>query len=365
MKKIKAIDLFSGSGGTTQGLKKAGIEVVAAVEIDEVASKTYQFNNPEVKLFNNDIRNITKSDFMNFYNTKKDYLMLVACPPCQGFSLIRRGGEDDIRNELVFEYLRLINETKPEFLLMENVAGMMTKKGKVIFDRFSEQLTEEYYIKYAVLNSADYGVPQTRKRLVLHGIKKSIFKEMNLQEIKLPNKTHSNDRESQLPHWKTAEILLGLPPLKAGEEYRGDLPVHNHIANGLSELNIKRLQIIRRGGGSRNALPEELVLKCHKGKTGHSDVYGILDINKPSVTITGGCMTFSKGRFGHPYEDRALSAREAARLQSFDDDYKFFGNRSQLAKQIGNAVPVNLAKASGEYFLSLISFNKENGVEDE
>ncbi|HET1965101.1 TPA: DNA cytosine methyltransferase, partial [Streptococcus pneumoniae] len=106
-------------------------------------------------------------------------------------------------------------------------------------------------------------------------------------------------------------------------------------------------------GGSRTSLPKSLELNCHKNRLGHSDVYGILDINKPSITITGGCMSYSKGRFGHPTQNRALSAREAARLQSFDDDYIFVGNRGQLAKQIGNAVPVKLAQASGNYFMSV------------
>ena len=354
MKSIKAIDLFSGSGGTTQGLKKSGIKVVAAVEIDDVACKTYKYNNPEVKLFNKDIRKITKSDFSNLYNKKNDYLMLVACPPCQGFSSIRLGGEDDIRNELVFEYQRLIEELNPDFLIMENVAGMTGRKGEKIFDAFKTEVTKKYHLVYDVLNAADYGVPQTRKRLVVHGIKKSLYKNLKLTEFTLPAKTHSKEGLDGLSKWKNADVILDLPPINAGESYEGEKEVYNHVANGLSEINISRIQLIREGGGSRNVLPEHLVLECHKNTKGHSDVYGILDLNKPAITITGGCMTFSKGRFGHPYQDRAISAREAARLQSFDDGYVFFGNRGQLAKQIGNAVPVRLAESSGNYFMNLI-----------
>lgn len=354
VEKIKAIDLFSGSGGTTQGLKKAGLEVIAAVEIDEVANQTYSYNNPEVFLFNKDIREISGNDFSKLYDSRQDKLLLVACPPCQGFSSIRRGGEDDVRNELVFEYLRLINEMKPDFLLMENVSGMTSKKGKKIFNEFKKNLEDDYEIIYDVLNAADYGVPQTRKRLVLHGIKKSLLKKMKVQNVNLPVKTHSYNGSEGLPLWKKADVILGLPNLEAGEEYQGDELVYNHVSNGLSEKNMQRISIIRNGSGSRDSLPEELILDCHKNKVGHSDVYGILDINKPAVTITGGCMTFSKGRFGHPYENRALSAREAARLQSFDDNYVFFGNKAQLARQIGNAVPVNLAKASGTYFINLL-----------
>lgn len=357
MKQIKAIDLFSGSGGTTHGLKKAGIEVVAAVEIDEWAVKTYKYNNPEVYLIHDDIRNISAESFSNLYNKTTDLLLLVACPPCQGFSSIRRGGEDDIRNELVFEYMRLIKELKPDFLLMENVSGMTSKKGKVIFDIFVKEIVKDYNISYDVLNAADYGVPQTRKRLVLHGIDKLLFKTLNLKEVELPKKTHSKEREDNICPWVNSDVILGLPSIQAGDSYEGEQPIYNHIANGLSELNITRIGIIRKGTGSRDSLPEDLVLDCHKKSSGHGDVYGILDISKPSVTLTGGCMTFSKGRYGHPFEDRALSAREAARLQTFDDNYFFFGNRTQLAKQIGNAVPAELARASGNYFLNLQSEN--------
>lgn len=354
MKNLKAIDLFSGSGGTTQGIKNAGIDVIAAVEVDKVASKTYQYNNPEVALFNEDIRNITKESFSKLYDISKESILLIACPPCQGFSSIRHGGEDDSRNELVFEYSRLIKEINPEFLLMENVSGMTSKKGKIIFEKFKQQIEKNYTINYDVLNAANYGVPQLRKRLVLHGVRKDFMNKTNMRNVELPMKTHSDNEEDNLKPWNKADIILDLPPIKAGEEYKGKRLIYNHLANGLSEKNIERIRIIRKGGGSRSALPKNLVLDCHRGKKGHSDVYGLLDINKPSVTITGGCMTFSKGRFGHPTQDRALSAREAARLQSFEDDYVFFGNRGQLAKQIGNAVPVDLARASGEYFVKLM-----------
>ena len=348
MKKIKAIDLFCGSGGTTSGLKKSGIDVYAAVEIDKVASETYQYNNPEVKLIQSDIRDVSCLDFPDI-NRDENYLMLVACPPCQGFSTIRNGGEDDERNELIFEYERLILELKPDFLLMENVSGMMGKKGKKIFDRFYNNIKNQYDIVYDVLNAADYGVPQQRKRLVLHGIKKKFF----LKNLSLPDKTHSKDGDGGKLPWVNADVIMDLPPIHAGESYQGPLEIFNHISNGLSEKNIERIRIIRNGNGSRSSLPDSLKLNCHRNSAGHSDVYGILDVNKPSVTITGGCMSYSKGRFGHPTQDRALSAREAARLQSFDDDYIFFGNRVDLAKQIGNAVPVRLAQASGNYFVSL------------
>lgn len=353
MKNIIAVDLFSGAGGTTCGLKKAGIGVALAVEIDKWAARSYSFNNPEVVLFEEDIRNISGRRIMETIVVDADeHLLLVACPPCQGFSTIGKKDEADIRNQLIFEYLRLIKELKPTFLLMENVSGITNKRNRHIFDQFIKLIKDQYFVAYDILNAADYGVPQNRKRLVLHGVKKDrVGKDFN---VRLPQRTHSKDGDGNTDKWITAEVIMDLPEIKNGEEYLGE-GIHNHISNRLTDINLKRIRYIRKNGGSRNVLPDELMLKCHKNNKGHSDVYGILDTSKPSVTITGGCMTYSKGRFGHPTQDRALSGREAARLQSFDDSYVFWGNRVELAKQIGNAVPVKLAEASGRYFQSIIS----------
>ncbi|MGP6452606.1 DNA cytosine methyltransferase [Streptococcus dysgalactiae subsp. equisimilis] len=351
MGKIIAIDLFSGAGGTTSGLKKSGISVGAAVEIDKVASETYRLNNPEVVLFTDDIHNITGKQLLSAIELgHEDRILLVACPPCQGFSTIGTNDENDERNQLIFQYMRLIEEINPDMLLMENVSGMTRAKNKQIFSKFTSQIERKYKIVYKVLNTADYGVPQIRKRLVLHGIRKDIIDDDF--ELALPLPTHSKDEENNLERWVKADIIMDLPPINGGEQYVGD-GIYNHVANRLSDVNITRIRHIRSHGGSRRSLPFELQLKCHIGKSGHGDVYGILDITKPSITITGGCMSYSKGRFGHPTQDRALSAREAARLQSFDDDYVFVGTRGQLAKQIGNAVPVGLAKASGNYFQTI------------
>lgn len=358
-KKLYAIDLFSGCGGVTSGLKKAGIDVRAAVEINDIAVETYKENNSEVAVIRKDIRDVSGDELKKIAQiSEREMLLLVACPPCQGFSTIRRGGENDERNQLVFEYLRLVKEIKPEFILMENVAGMSKGKGKKTFQKAYKELETYYECIYDILNAADYGVPQTRRRLVLHGIRKDIFETWKDKGLKvdLPKQTHINPSHKQenceLHEWKKANVILGLPVIQAGETCVQD-NVYNHVSNRMAEINIKRIQYIRKHGGNRICLPEELALSCHKGKSGHTDVYGIMDMNKPSPTITGGCMHYSKGRFGHPYQDRALSAREAARLQSFDDSYIFHGNNSQIALQIGNAVPVELAKASGVYFAKL------------
>ncbi|WP_245165719.1 DNA cytosine methyltransferase [Streptococcus sp. WM07] len=329
------------------------MSVQVAVEVDKVASRTYKYNNEEVELLVDDILNITGDDLLSKINlTPDDKLLLVACPPCQGFSTIGTNDTNDARNQLIFEYLRLIKEINPDFLLMENVSGIAREKNKIIFHKFLEGIKEDYHFSYGILNAADFGVPQLRKRLVLHGVKKSIVFE-NFR-ISLPEQTHSKSGIGDLKKWVNADIIMDLPQIVDGEEYIGN-GIYNHIANKLSDINIERIQYIRNGGGSRSCLPEYLRLKCHAGNNGHGDVYGILDISKPSITMTGGCMSYSKGRFGHPTQDRALSAREAARLQSFDDDYVFIGNRAQLARQIGNAVPVKLAEASGKYFQKILN----------
>lgn len=352
MAMLEAIDLFSGSGGTTAGLKAAGVVVKSAVEIDKVASQTYIRNNPEVNLIVGDIREVTGDKLNKTVERVHNNLLLVACPPCQGFSSIRNGGEGDIRNELVFEFLRLIKEMKPEFILMENVSGMSRGKGKEIFKKFYDELKGGYDTVYDILNAADFGVPQVRKRLVVHGVRKDISKQLT-NKISLPKPTHSKEGIG-LDKWVNADVILGLPSISAGEEYKDPQGViMNHVANNLSDLNIERIRYIRKNGGSRDSLPKYLIKNWHRNLDLHKDVYGILDINRPSITITGGCMSFSKGRFGHPLEDRALSAREAARLQSFPDNYEFLGTKTQIARQIGNAVPVGLASASGSYFMQL------------
>lgn len=355
-KNLYAIDLFCGCGGTTCGLEKANVKVKTAVEINPVAVKTYTKNNKEIPVITDDIRNVTGKMLREISGmTKKDRLLLVACPPCQGFSAIRKGGEADKRNRLVFEFVRLIEELKPDFILMENVAGMSKGKGKAVFSEALKSMEKDYECIFDVLNAADYGVPQTRKRLVLHGIRKDLMPmiaEKGL-ELSLPEKTYMDPRkDGELPKWKTASVILGLPPIEAGESCNLE-GIYNHTSNEMSDINRKRIRYIREHGGDRRCLPESLALSCHKGKSGHTDVYGIMDVEKPAPTITGGCMYYSKGRYGHPNQDRALSAREAARLQSFDDKYYFCGSNAEVALQIGNAVPVELAKASGKYFVSL------------
>lgn len=362
-----AIDLFCGAGGLSKGLMDANILIKASVEYDKTAIQTYIYNIGN-HVIDNDIRNVSSEEilFKAKINTGELFL-LAGCPPCQTFSALKKGdSSNDMRNELVFEYVRIALETKPLFILMENVPGMARGRGKEIFKKAKKDLESQYVVIADILNCANYGVPQKRKRLVLHGIRKDIYhklKKVNPNfQLELPQPTHTEypDKYPNLQPWVTASVIKGLPPVKAGVACDNTHKPFNHETNGLSEINLKRIQYIRKHGGDRTCLPDALQLPCHKkSKVGYTDVYGLIDYNQPAPTITSGCTCFSKGRFGHPEQDRALTVREAARLQSFDDDFLFWGSRGQAALQVGNAVPPKLAYSSGIYFLHLLDLLKE------
>lgn len=360
-----AIDLFCGAGGLSLGLEQSNINVALGVEISPIATQTYTNNLPGIVL-NDDICQITGEEILNRLNLQpRDLFLLAGCPPCQTFSSLQKDDvSDDARNNLIFEYIRLIHEIQPLFILMENVPGLPNGRGKKIFQQATTELAQFYHIEYAVLNCADYGVPQTRKRLVLHGIRNDIY-DLFLQNnrnftVSLPTKTHTNNVEvnPNLLPWQTVNQVLQinpLPPVSAGQTAPNGYP--NHETNGLTDINIQRIQYIRTHSGSRDCLPPELQLPCHQRENvGYSGVYGIIDGSKPAPTITGGCICYSKGRFGHPIEDRAITVREAARFQSFPDDFIFSGNKGQTALQVGNAVPPLLAQASGRYFINLLHY---------
>ena len=360
-----AIDLFCGAGGLSLGLESSGIQVALGVEINPIAVKTYTSNLNGIVL-NQNIREITGEQILNHIHLQPRNLFLLAgCPPCQTFSSLQKDDvANDERNNLIFEYTRLIHEIQPMFILMENVPGLPYGRGKNIFQKATTKLMQCYKINYDILNCADYGVPQTRKRLVLHGIRKDIYDLLSQDNpqftISLPLKTHSDDAQAHSPFlpWQTvnqALTTIPLPPVMAGQPAPDGYP--NHETNGLAEINIQRIQYIRLHGGSRDCLPPELQLPCHqKENVGYSGVYGIIDGNRPAPTMTGGCICYSKGRFGHPTQDRAITVREAARFQSFPDTFIFSGSRGQAALQVGNAVPPLLAKASGNYFINLLNY---------
>ncbi|MRN55249.1 DNA cytosine methyltransferase [Paenibacillus monticola] len=332
-----AIDLFSGCGGLTQGLKQAGVNVVAAIENNENAAKTYKMNHPEINLIQDDIRNVEINDILSKYSNKKINLV-AGCPPCQGFSNIRtrnRGNIiEDERNTLILEYLRMIEGLKPIFIIMENVPGIIHYHYfKVTVNRLIEL---GYRLDYQVINVEDYGVPQRRKRLVLLG---SLIGGVAIPSNAVYKRTTVRDYINKLPSTEESDDPMHKIFSKHGEKVR------------------KIISLIPKDGGSRKDLPQEYWLDCHKKDgIGFSDIYGRLSWDKVSSTITGGCLNPSKGRFLHPTEDRTITAREAALLQTFPKDYKFPSDisKGELAQMIGNSFPPKFSEIQASYLKQLL-----------
>jgi len=344
-----AIELFAGCGGLSTGLELAGFNILSAVEINPIASATYALNHPNVDLIVDDVRNIKPSYFLKKFNIKRGELDLLAgCSPCQGFSRLRKGrtGDNDPRNQLVYEFLRLVKGLYPKTIFMENVPGLInTERGIKIFEQVEKELKRlGYQIDYKIIDTADYGIPQFRRRFVLLG---SRYKK---HPVVIPDKTHIHPQKigssTHLKPWRTVQQAFnGLPPLANGQQCR-NLPLHRCTHNG--EKNLQRIQSIPHDGGSRTALPPDLVLECHKNyPNGYKDVYGRMRWQFPAPTMTGGCTNITKGRFIHPSEDRGISLLEAALLQTFSPTYQFCGNFGEISLQIGNAVPVELARIMG------------------
>lgn len=341
---MKAFDFFCGGGGLTRGLLDAGIRVVAGFDICQDFKDTYERNN-NVPFICKDIRDVDETFLFNICPELKtdirDFLF-AGCAPCQPFSQQRKGNTVHKDIFLLTEFGRLVKLIKPGYLLIENVPGIKDK-GKEVFDEFLKTLEQlGYNYCWKVLNAKNYGVPQNRRRLVLLA---SLF-----CQPEMPPETHGKGR---LPYVTVSDTIKKYPPINAGEEC-ADVP--NHKAAGISDMNLERLKYTPIDGGTRTQWPERLVLKCHKSKeyTGHTDVYGRMRWNGVAPTLTARCYSISNGRYGHPEQNRAISLREAAALQSFRDDYIFYGSSmASIGRQIGNAVPVKLAYALGCQILKM------------
>ena len=324
---MTAIDLFCGCGGLSEGLRKVGFSVIAAIDSDYLAMEAYRANHPEVSLFHSDIRTIRPRSLMKSLNLRRGRLDLLAgCPPCQGFCPLRtlNGSRktQDPRNDLIFEFLKFVEQFKPRAVMFENVPGLSKDKRFQIFCTRMREL--DYIGEYRILNAAEYGVPQRRYRLIyLAGSGRAI-------PFARPCFTK-----------RTVRDAIGWLP-KAG--HSGD-PVHD-IPEERSEKTLALVRRIPKNGGSRSDLPAEFILDCHKRCDGFRDVYGRMTWDDVSPTITGGCFNPSKGRFLHPEEDRAITMREAALLQSFPKRYKFpiTAGKCAVAEMIGNALPPELVR---------------------
>jgi len=339
--KLGVIDLFSGCGGSALGFQEAGFPIKVAVDIDKNASESFKINFPDCSVFPEDICKLSGKELLKAGKFKNEReVLLIACPPCQGFSSARRNSErlNDPRNLLILEFLRVFEEIMPRAFVLENVPGLARGIGKPLFLQIVQRLNGlGYQTIYDVVDAADYGVPQRRKRLIVLGTNDSRIR------LSFPPKTNTNPEKSDdLKAWKTVRETIGdLPKIAAGEK---DPKNYLHVSASVSEKNLARLKATPHDGGDRSSWPDNLILECHKNKNGHKDVYGRIKWDYPSPTMTGGCSMISKGRFGHPEQNRAISLREAARLQTFPDNFRFAGNFSQIAEQIGNAVPSHLAK---------------------
>ena len=340
---LTAMDVFAGGGGLTVGLKRSGFRVVAAVEIEPHAFATYKANHPEVKCLKQDISTIPGSGLLTYAGTDRIDL-LAGCPPCQGFTSLtaKYKKREDPRNQLVLEMARLAEEMKPRAIMMENVPGL-TQKGGLLYRQLRSRLKAlDYELTEGILQVADFGVPQFRRRFVLLG--GLGFK------INLPKATHSGLPTEGVEPWRTVrDAIAGIPePMTLSQaKAQGKVERSNwHVVRELSAKNIERLRTARAGESWRR-IPEYLRPACHRdGYVGFTNVYGRMEWDRPSPTITGGCTTLSKGRFGHPSANRTISVREAALLQTFPADYRLDTPYMEyVCNIIGNALPCHFAEA--------------------
>lgn len=334
MKRIKAFDFFCGAGGLTKGLSDAGIRVVAGIDNDEGLRLTYKNNNSSSQFVCKDITKIDIRKLRSEYRvTKQDIVLYAACTPCQPFSTLNRMKGVDDRKELILAFARLVEECPPDFILVENVPGLNTAYGKEIYDKFIASITRAgFKYRYAErLDANDFGVPQVRKRFIMiasrHG------------EVTAP--IHAAETA------KVGDYIRKYPALADGETS----PLHhNHTARPLKAHHKKIVEAIPQNGGSRRDVADQsILLKCHQNNpTVHKDVFGRMSWNLPAPTLTCRCTDIYCGRFTHPEQNRGISLREAAALQTFPDDYVFHGTSFlHMSRQIGNAVPVKFAACLG------------------
>lgn len=330
-KRVNAIDCFCGAGGLTYGLSKGGINVLAGIDIDPACEYPYTANN-EANFILGSITDITGEQIKrNFY--EDGYRMLAGCAPCQPFSTYTQNKKIPTKEKwlLLNHFVRLVNDIKPDFITMENVANITRED---IFQGFINSLEKlNYYVWYKIIDCSKYAVPQSRQRLVVIASK--------FKQVKLIDPDHKNIVTVR-------DVIGSMPPLLAGESSTYD---YLHKAAKLSPINQTRIQVSTPGGHWRD-WPENLIASCHKSNSGKSypSVYGRMKWDTVSPTITTQFYGFGNGRFGHPEQDRALSLREGAILQTFPPDYKFSPPGSHVSTRtigrlIGNAVPVNLGEA--------------------
>lgn len=337
---IDVVDLFCGIGGLSYGMKTVGFHIKGGFDIDPTCKFAYEYNNG-APFFFKDIKEVKRKDIRPLYSDGA-VRILAGCAPCQPFSTYanKNKNKDPSKYDLLYEFGRLVETVRPDIVTMENVPSIRAFKLKNVLNDFINLLEDEkYHVSVKIVFCPQYGIPQTRKRLVLLASK---FGKIDLLP---PTITDPND-------YVTVRGTIGdLEPLAAGEISKKD-PLHR--AASLSPLNLRRIQATKEGGSWRD-WPDELKLRCHKSSTGKSfgSVYGRMKWDEPSPTMTTECTGIGNGRFGHPEQDRAISAREAALLQTFPMNYKFFEDERKVSltkasRYIGNAVPPKLGEIIGK-----------------
>ena len=379
--KLTAIDLFAGAGGFSLAAHQQDFNILAAVEFDKQAAETYRTNivqrlGAETQVFSQDINDVDVHALMKYQNIKQGELdLLLGGPPCQGFSThrIKNSGANDPRNKLLLRYFDFVSALRPKAFLVENVPGLLWERHKAHLNKFMK-LSKKHGYKIIsgaplVINAKDYGIPQNRKRVFIFAVRD----DLSVADINFPPEpTHFSPGSKKLPCWKTASTVFESIPKVLFDKYWVDyfkpktklskeecFRLLSNLENG-KKVKVKDLcnihmqpseKMIKKFSdtplnGSREDAGEEHQLKCHSnGYKGHKDVYGRVLIHLPSNTITTGCNNPSKGRFVHPWLDHGMTLRHAARFQSFPDDFIFLGSTTEQARQIGNAVPVDLGNA--------------------
>jgi len=355
---IKVFDFFSGCGGASKGFQLAGLDILFAMDNDPDAAHTYQKNFADVEFSPLSIQNLSPDKIDSLVEKCGDSPKLFCgCAPCQPFTKQNtHRKKNDNRIPLLNYFMEFVRTYKPEYIFIENVPGIqkVISKSEQLskFNNFLDNGGYKNKIDCRVIASRDFGVPQRRRRFFLIA--------SNIAPINFPKPTYGLGSPN-LEYSKVQDWINDLPSISAGEEHP-DVP--NHRAAKLSELNLKRIQATPDGGDWRD-WPSHLKNDCHTKRdySGHTDVYGRMRWDKPATGLTTRCTSYSNGRFGHPDQNRAISVREAACLQTFPRDFNFTGSLNAMARQIGNAVPVNLAKVFGHHFIRHYNLNGmvENG----
>lgn len=333
---LKAVDFFCSAGGVTCGFRQAGIDVLGGIDIDETCKETYEKNN-NARFLHADISDLSKKEVGKFFGIRRNQreLIFVGCSPCQYYSNIKTDKSKSQNTRLLLEdFQEFVEYFRPGYVFVENVPGLDKKPGSPL-GKFKAFLKEnDYVFSEDVLNAKYFGVPQNRRRYVLLATRLR-------KKIELP----TPDKKNVVTVRKAIGDENRFPSIEAGHQ---DNSQFKHSAASLSEKNLQRILNTECNGGDRRSWPKELQLECYISHSGHYDVYGRMYWDKPSPAITTRFISYSNGRYGHPEQNRAISLREGAVLQSFPIDYDFYSaSQGTIAKMIGNAVPPELAKRIG------------------